>query len=63
LSYGDAEIKLRASNLHIRVLATRYDLPVEPGLIIDQVPQPGEEVAYGYPVGVTIAKNSHVDGP
>lgn len=63
LSYGDAEIKLRASNLHIRVLATRYDLPVEPGLIIDQVPQPGEEVVYGYTVGVTIAKNSHVDGP
>lgn len=63
LSYGDAEIKLRASNLHIRVLATRSDLPVEPGLIIDQVPQPGEEVVYGYPVGVTIAKNSHVDTP
>ena len=63
LSYEDAAIKLRASNLHIRVLATRYDLPVEPGLIIDQVPQPGEEVVYGYPVGVTIAKNSHVDGP
>ena len=63
LSYGDAEIKLRASNLHIRVLATRYDLPVEPGLIIDQVPQPGEEVVYGYPVGVTIAKKSHLDGP
>jgi beta-lactam-binding protein with PASTA domain len=63
LSYGDAEIKLRAANLHIRVLATRYDLPVEPGLIIDQVPQPGEEVVYGYPVGVTIAKESHLDGP
>lgn len=46
LSYGAAEIKLRASNLHIRVLATRYNLPVEPGLIIDQVPQPGEEVVY-----------------
>lgn len=63
MSYGAAEIKLRASNLHIRVLATRYDLPVDPGLIIDQVPQPGEEVVYRYPVGVTIAKNSHVDGP
>jgi beta-lactam-binding protein with PASTA domain len=64
LSYGDAEIKLRASNLHIRVLATRYDLPVEPGMIIDQVPQPGEEVVYGYPVGVTIAKKSlNIDGP
>jgi beta-lactam-binding protein with PASTA domain len=63
LSYEDAEIKLRASNLHIRVLATRYDLTVEPGLIIDQVPQPGEEVVYGYPVGVTIAKNSHLARP
>src|SRR6185369_12309642 len=58
LSYEDAEIKLRASNLHIRVLATRYDLPVEPGTIIDQVPQAGEEVVYGYPVGVTIAQKS-----
>ena len=64
LSYGDAEIKLRASNLHIRVLATRYDLPLQPGLIIDQIPQPGEEVDYGYPVGVTITKaDSHRPGP
>jgi beta-lactam-binding protein with PASTA domain len=64
LSYEDAEIKLRASNLNIRVLATRSDLPVEPGVIIDQVPQPGEEVVHGYPVGVTIAqKSSNMDGP
>ena len=56
LSYEDAEIKLHASNLNIRLLATRYDLPLQPGLIIDQTPQPGEEVVYGYPVGVTIAK-------
>src|SRR4029079_16331025 len=63
LSYEDDEIKLRACNLRIRVLATRHDLPVEPDIIIDQVPQPGKEVVYGYPVGVTIAKNSHVDGP
>ena len=54
LSYEDAETKLRASNLNIRLLATRYDLPIQPGLIIDQVPRPGEEVVYGYPVGVTI---------
>lgn len=58
LSYEDAEIKLRASYLHIRVLATRSDLPVEPGIIIDQVPQPGEEVVHGYRVGVTISKKS-----
>ncbi len=64
LSYEDAEIKLRASNLHIRVLATRYDLPVEPGIIIDQVPQAGEEIVYGYPVGITIAqKRSNMNGP
>ena len=55
LSYEDAETKLHASNLNIRLLATRYDLPIQPGLIIDQVPQPGEEVVYGYSVGVTIA--------
>ena len=56
LSYEDAETKLHASNLNIRLLATRYDLPIQPGLIIDQVPQPGEEVVCGYPVGVTITK-------
>jgi len=60
LSYENAETKLHASNL----LATRYDLPLQPGLIIDQTPQPGEEVDYGYPVGVTITKaDSHGDGP
>jgi beta-lactam-binding protein with PASTA domain len=56
LSYEDAETKLHASNLKIRLLATRYDLPLQPGLIVDQVPQPGEEVVYGYIVGVTITK-------
>lgn len=60
LSYEDAETKLHSSNLNIRLLATRYDLPSQPGLIIDQVPQPGEEVVYGYLVGVTITKaDSH----
>ena len=60
LSYEDAEIKLHASNLNIRLLATRRDLPLQPGLIIDQTPQPGEEVVYGYPVGVTMTKaDSH----
>jgi len=45
-------------------LATRYDLPLQPGLIIDQVPQPGEDVVYGSPVGVTITKaDSHGHGP
>jgi beta-lactam-binding protein with PASTA domain len=60
LSYEDAETKLHAANLNIRLLATRSDLPLQPGLIIDQTPQSGEEVVYGYPVGVTITKaDSH----
>ena len=64
LSYEDAEAKLRASNLNIRLLATRYDLPFQPGLVIDQTPQPGEEVDYGYPVCVTITKaDSDRHGP
>jgi beta-lactam-binding protein with PASTA domain len=56
LTYHDAEQKLHAANLNIRLLATRYDSAVQPGLIIDQVPAPGEEVIVGYPVGVTINK-------
>lgn len=56
LSYEDAETKLHASNLNIRLLATRYDLPLQPGLIVDQTPHPGEAVVYGYSVGVTIVK-------
>ena len=64
LSYKNAETKLHASNLNIQLLATRSDLPLQPGLIIDQTPQPGEEVDYGYPVGVTITKaDSHGPGP
>ena len=64
LSYENAETKLHASHLNIRLLATRYDLPLQRGLIIDQVPQPGEEVVYGYPVGVTIVNaDSHDHRP
>ncbi len=64
LSYENAEAKLRAANLKIRVLATRSDLPLQPGLIIDQSPQPGEQVNYGYPVGVTVTRtDSHGAGP
>jgi hypothetical protein len=54
LSYSDAETKLHAANLNIRLLATRYGLPLQPGRVIDQTPQPGEGVGYGYPVGITI---------
>ena len=56
LTYEDAEKKLHAANLNIRLLATRYDSALQPGLIIDQVPAPGEAVAVGYSVGVTISR-------
>ena len=56
LTYEEAQKKLHAANLNIRLLATRYDFAVQPGLIIDQTPAPGEEVAVGYSVGVTITR-------
>ena len=56
LTYEDAQRKLHAANLNIRLLATRHDPAVQPGLIIDQTPAPGEEVIVGYSVGVTINK-------
>jgi beta-lactam-binding protein with PASTA domain len=58
LTYEDAERKLHAANLNIRLLATRYDSALQPGLIIDQVPAPGEEVAVAYSVGVTISRRN-----
>jgi beta-lactam-binding protein with PASTA domain len=62
LTYQDAERKLHAANLNIRLLATRHDPTVPPGLVIDQTPAPGEEVAVGYSVGVTINKKDYA-GP
>ena len=56
LSYEDAERTLHAANLNIRILATRYDSALQPGLIIDQTPAPGEEVVVGYSVGVTVSR-------
>jgi beta-lactam-binding protein with PASTA domain len=56
LTYEDAEKKLHAANLNIRLLATRHDSAVQPGLVIDQTPTPGEEVAVGYSVGITISR-------
>ena len=56
LTYEDAERKLHAANLKIRLLATRYDSALQPGLVIDQVPAPSEEVALGYSVGVTVSR-------
>jgi beta-lactam-binding protein with PASTA domain len=43
LSYEDAERKLHAAKLKIRLLATRYDSALQPGLIIDQTPAPGRK--------------------
>ena len=62
LTYEDAERKLHAANLNIRLLATRYDSALQPGSIIDQTPAPGEEVAVGYSVGVTLNKKDYA-GP
>ncbi len=56
LTYEDAERKLHTANLNIRLLATRYDPALQPGLIIDQTPAPGEDVVFGYAVGVTVSR-------
>jgi beta-lactam-binding protein with PASTA domain len=56
LNYDISEAILHNSNLKIRLLAERYDLPVEPGVIIPQTPQAGEFVDHGTYVGVTISK-------
>jgi len=56
LTYEDAEKKLHAANLNIRLLATRYDSALQPGLVINQIPAPEEEVAVGYFVGVTVSR-------
>jgi beta-lactam-binding protein with PASTA domain len=62
LTYEDAERKLHTANLNIRLLATRNDSSIQTGLIIDQTPAPGEEVACGYSVGVTLNKKDYA-GP
>jgi len=56
LTYEDAEKKLHAANLNIRLLATCHDSALQSGLIIDQTPAPGEAVALGYSVGVTVSR-------
>lgn len=56
LNYGTAETTLLNSNLRIRILANRYDLLVEPGLILSQTPQAGDLVDHGTFVGVTISR-------
>lgn len=59
-----AEARLHAANLKMEVLASRSDLSIEPGVIINQVPQSGQDVDLGYVVGVTIsAKDLQGPGP
>jgi beta-lactam-binding protein with PASTA domain len=64
LNYKTAETKLLDANLKIRVLANRRDLPVEPGLVIDQTPRGGERVDCGTVIGVTLsAEDRGADRP
>ena len=55
LKYESAETQVHHSNLNIRILAHRYDVPNEPCTIIFQTPQAGERVSYGTFVGVVIS--------
>jgi beta-lactam-binding protein with PASTA domain len=55
LNYEAAQIKVRAANLNIRILAERRELPLEPGTIIAQFPQGGERVDCGTVIGVTMS--------
>jgi beta-lactam-binding protein with PASTA domain len=55
LNYETAQIKLCDANLKIRVLAERYDLPLEPGTIVAQTPHGGERVDCGTVIGVTLS--------
>jgi beta-lactam-binding protein with PASTA domain len=56
LNYESAETKVRDSNLNIRILAHRYNVPNESCTIIFQTPQVSERVSYGTVVGVVISK-------
>ena len=57
LDYKTAETTLHNSKLNIRVLAQRYDPPIEPGKILFQTPQAGESVACGTVVGIVISRD------
>ena len=52
--YLTTESTLHNSNLNMRILANRYDLPIRPGLIA-QTPHAGELVEHGTSVGATIS--------
>lgn len=63
LNYETAQIKVRDANLKIRVLASRHDLQLEPGIIIAQTPQGGERVDSGTVIGVTVSAEDRVKKP
>ena len=56
LDYKTAETILHNAKLNIRVLAHRYDPPIEPDKILFQSPQAGESVDCGTVVGIVISK-------
>lgn len=58
LDYKTAETTLHNSKLNIRVLAHRYDSPIEPGKILFQTPQAGESVDCGTVVGITVSREN-----
>lgn len=58
LDYKTAETTLHNSKLNIRVLAHRYDLPVEPDRILFQSPPAGESVDCGTIVGITVSREN-----
>ena len=55
LKYESAETQVHHSNLNIRILAHRYDVPYESCSIIFQTPQAGERVSYETFVGVVVS--------
>ena len=59
LKYESAETQVHHSNLNIRILAHRYDVPDEPCTIIFQTPQAGEHVSYGTLVGVVVSNRDY----
>lgn len=59
LNYESAETRVRESNLNIRILAHRYDVPNEPCTIIFQTPQAGERVSHGTFVGVVVSNKDY----
>jgi beta-lactam-binding protein with PASTA domain len=58
LDYKTAETTLHNAKLNIRILAHRYDPPIEPGKILFQSPQAGESVDCGTVVGLTVSRDN-----